>query len=51
VAVVGLSQVLFAAGIDWLVFSKRLNTMAMFGMALVLLPTAHVILQRAGKKS
>ena len=51
VAVVGLSQVLFAAGIDWLVFSKRLNTMAMFGMALVLLPTAHVILQRAGKGS
>lgn len=50
VAVVGLSQVLFAAGIDWLVFAKPLNSLAMVGMALVLLPTAHVILQRAGKR-
>ncbi|MFM7112749.1 MAG: DMT family transporter [Planctomycetota bacterium] len=46
VAVVGLSQVLFAAAIDWMAFSRPLNATAIVGMAFVLLPTGHVILQR-----
>ncbi|MBM4097377.1 MAG: DMT family transporter [Planctomycetes bacterium] len=46
VAVVGLSQVLFAAAIDWMAFSRPLNATAIIGMAFVLLPTGHVILQR-----
>lgn len=49
VAVVGLSQVLFAAAIDWMAFSHPLNATAIVGMAFVLLPTGHVILQRPSR--
>ncbi len=50
VAVVGLSQVLFAVAIDWLFFQKPVNALAMLGMVLVVVPTAHVIMQRDRKR-
>ena len=50
VAVVGLSQVLFAVAIDWLFFHKPVNALAMLGMVLVVVPTAHVIMQRDRKR-
>lgn len=50
VAVVGLSQVLFAVAIDWVFFQKSVNAVAMLGMVLVVVPTAHVILQRDRKR-
>lgn len=50
VAVVGLSQVLFAVAIDWIFFQKPVNALAMLGMVLVVVPTAHVIMQRDRKR-
>lgn len=50
VAVVGLSQVLFAAGIDWLVFGRPVNGVAAVGMVLVVLPTAVVIVRHSGRR-
>lgn len=51
VAVVGLSQVLFAVAIDWIFFQKPVNAVSILGMALVVVPTAHVIVQRDRKRA
>jgi drug/metabolite transporter (DMT)-like permease len=50
VAVVGLSQVLFAVAIDWIFFQKPVNAVSILGMVLVVVPTAHVIVQRDRKR-
>jgi drug/metabolite transporter (DMT)-like permease len=46
VAVVGLSQVVIALLIDWLVWQRTLTLWAVVGMVLVLGPTAWVMLSR-----
>lgn len=46
VAVVGLSQVVIAVLIDWLVWQRTLTFWAVLGMVLVLGPTAWVMLSR-----
>ena len=46
VAVVGLTQIVFALGFDVLLFRHPLRPLSLLGMALVLAPTAWLMLRR-----
>ena len=50
VAVVGLTQIVFAMGLDVVVFSKRFDNVTLLGVALVLAPTAWVVGRRRANK-
>jgi drug/metabolite transporter (DMT)-like permease len=51
VAVVGLTQIVFAMGLDILLFSKTFDRWTLLGVGLVLIPTAWVVTRRTRPQS
>lgn len=46
VSVISLTQILFAMGLEWLIFGRTFEPMTLMGIALIALPTAWILTRR-----